>query len=89
MSREEKKHYVKDLDKRLKAETIYSIIAEKLWALEAEELGFDSTDIMKYTFQTVTDMNLRDALYRKEILEKVVISPEIISEAKRRAIYGS
>ena len=79
--------HIKGREERLKAETIYSIIAEKLWALESEELGFDSTDIMKYTFQTVTDMNLRDALYRKEILDKVVISPEILSEAKRRAIY--
>lgn len=79
--------HIKGREERLKAETLYSIIAEKLWALEAEELSFDSTDIMKYTFQNVTNMNLRDALYRKEILDKVVLLPEIINEAKRRALY--
>ncbi len=79
--------HIKGREERLKAETLYSIIAEKLWALESEELGFDSTDIMKYTFQNVTDMNLRDALYRKEILDKVKISADTISEAKRRALY--
>ncbi len=78
---------IKGREERLKAETLYSIIAEKLWAIESEELGFDSTDIMKYTFQNVTDMNLRDALYRKEILDKVKISDETINEAKRRALY--
>ncbi len=79
--------HIKGREERLKAETLYSIIAEKLWAIESEELGFDSTDIMKYTFQNVIDMNLRDALYRKEILDKVTISPEVINTAKRRSLY--
>ncbi len=79
--------HIKGREERLKAETLYSIIAEKLWAIESEELGFDSTDIMKYTFQNVTDMNLRDALYRKEILDKVIITTETINEAKRRSLY--
>ena len=74
-------------NERLKAETLYSIIAEKLWALEAEELGFDSTDIMQYTFSVVKDMNLRDVLYRKEISDKIKISPKTFTEAKRRALH--
>ncbi len=79
--------HIKGREEHLKMETIYSIIAEKLWALEAEELSLDSTDVMRFTFQNVKDMNLRDALYRKQIMDKVVISPETIYEAKRRAIY--
>jgi len=79
--------HIKGREDHLKAETLYSIIAEKLWALEAEELGFDSTDVMQLTFKNVKDMNLRDALYRKEIMDKVVILPEVVREAKRRSLY--
>ncbi len=75
----------KGREERLKAETLYSIIAEKLWALKADELGFDSTDIMQLTFKNVEDMTLRDALYNKEITSKIVINPQAIAEAKRRA----
>ncbi len=79
--------HIKGREEHLKNETLYSIIAEKLWALQAEELGFDSTDVMKFTFKNVKDMNLRDALYRQQIMDKVVILPETVYEAKRRAIY--
>ena len=78
--------HIKGRENRLKAETLYSIISEKLWALEAEELGFDSTDVMNYTFQAVEDMNLRDALYRKEIKSKLSKDPEKYYEAKKRAL---
>lgn len=79
--------HIKGRENHLKAEILYSIIAEKLWALESENLGFDSTDVMKLSFQNIKDMNLRDALYRKVILDKVDILPETINEAKRRALY--
>lgn len=75
-----------DRENRLKAETLYSIISEKLWALEAEELGFDSTDIMNYTFQVVEDMHLRDALYKKEIKSKLFKDPAKYAEARKRAL---
>jgi len=78
--------HTKGRENRLKAETLYSIISEKLWALEAENLGFDSTAIMNYTFQAVEDMHLRDALYRKEIKSKLSKNPEKYAEAKKRAL---
>lgn len=77
----------KGREERLKAETLYSIIAEKLWALKADELGFDSTDIMQLTFKNVEDMTLRDALYNKKITSKIVINLQTIAEAKRRAYH--
>ncbi len=73
-------------ENRLKAETLYSIISEKLWALEAEDLGFDSTDVMNYTFRAVEDMHLRDALYQKEIKSKLSKEPAKYSEARKRAL---
>lgn len=78
--------HIKGREERLKAETIYSIIAEKLWALEAQELGYDSSAVMKYTFQSVEDLHLRDALYRKEIKSKLSNDPEKYAEAKKRAL---
>ena len=78
--------HIKGREERLKAETIYSIIAEKLWALEAEELGYDSSAVMKYTFQSVEDMHVRDALYRKEIKSKLSDDPDKYTEAKKRAL---
>ena len=78
--------HIKGRENRLKAETLYSIISEKLWALEAEELGFDSSDVMNYTFQAVEDMHLRDALYRKEIKSKLSKDPAKYTEAKKRAL---
>lgn len=77
---------IKGRENRLKAETLYSIISEKLWALEAEDLGFDSTDVMNYTFQAVEDMYLRDALYQKEIKSKLSKEPAKYYEAKKRAL---
>ena len=78
--------HIKGREERLKAETLYSIIAEKLWALKAEELGFDSSAVMEYTFKAVEDMYLRDALYRKEIKDKTSIDPKKYAEAKKRAL---
>ena len=78
--------HIKGRENRLKAETLYSIISEKLWALEAEKLGFDSTAVMNYTFQAVEDMHLRDALYRKEIKSKLSKDPAKYTEAKKRAL---
>jgi parvulin-like peptidyl-prolyl isomerase len=77
----------KKSEERLKAETLYSIIAEKLWALKAEDLGFDTTDVMRLTFKNIEEMHMRDALYRKEIMSKVNISAKKIAEAKKRASY--
>ncbi|MEN8192697.1 MAG: peptidyl-prolyl cis-trans isomerase [Bacteroidota bacterium] len=78
--------HIQGREERLKAETIYSIISEKLWALEAEELGFDTTAVMNYSFQAVEEMYLRDALYQKEIKSKLVKDPEKYTEARRRAL---
>jgi len=60
-------------EERAKAKILYSIIAEKLWALEAENENYDTTDVMKYTYKSMEKSFLRDALYKKEIESKVKI----------------
>jgi parvulin-like peptidyl-prolyl isomerase len=63
---------------------LYSIIAEKLWALEAEREGLSNSELMKTTYKTIEKMYVRDALYRKEILDKVELTNEYLTEAFKR-----
>ena len=71
-------------EESLKREVLYSIIAEKLWALEAEAIGLDNSVLIKSTYKAVEKMYVRDALYRQEILNKVKLSDEYLIEAFRR-----
>ena len=69
--------YKKQMDTALKRrELLYSIIAEKLWALEAENKKLDSLSAMQSTFKQIEKMFVRDALYKAEITDKIVISEE-------------
>jgi len=52
---------------------LYTLIAEKLWAEYAREKGLDTAALMKRSFEPLKKMYLRDALFRKEIAEKVKI----------------
>ncbi len=58
----------------LKLEFLYSLIAEKLWADQAHQLGYDTTSVMKFVTKQYEDMFVRDALYRKDIKDKVKIT---------------
>ncbi len=71
-----------------KLELLYSMIAEKLWALEAENVKLDTTDIMNYTFKALEKMYWRDALYRKEIIDRVNHDPNEFILANQRAAYN-
>ena len=59
-----------------KSDLLYSLIAEKLWAYEAEALKLDTSDIMQITFKTIEKMFVRDALYKIEIADKIKITNE-------------
>lgn len=59
-----------------KIEFLFSLIAEKLWALEAMNRGMDTTDVMKFTTESFTKMFVRDFLFKKEILEKSTVSDQ-------------
>lgn len=67
-----------------KEDLLYSIIAEKLWALAAEEKGLDASDIMKKTFKIIEKMYVRDALYEKEIKSKIKIDAEELLKGTER-----
>ncbi len=53
---------------------LYTLIAEKLWAQESEALGSDTLEIMKFSKEEFEKMFVRDALYKKEITDKIKIT---------------
>lgn len=61
-----------------KIEFLFSLIAEKLWALEASDRKLDTTDVMKFTSKSFEKMFVRDLLFQKEIKDKISISDEEI-----------
>jgi parvulin-like peptidyl-prolyl isomerase len=75
---------INGVEESMKLEVLYSIIAEKLWALEADAIGLDKSELLTSTYKAIEKMYVRDALYAKEILSKVNISDEYLNEAFRR-----
>lgn len=63
----------------VKYDFLYSLIAEKLWANEAERMGFASTEKFNFYFQPLKDMFVRDALFKKEVDDKVKLTASDIN----------
>jgi peptidyl-prolyl cis-trans isomerase C len=67
-----------------KIEFLFSLIAEKLWALEAQTLHLDTTEVIKFSTLTFEKMFVRDLFFKKEIKEKIIITNDEISEGLKR-----
>ena len=61
---------MKDIKEALKKDFLYTLIAEKLLAKEALEQNVDTSEIVRYNLNEFKKMFVRDALYRKEIMDK-------------------
>ena len=79
-------HYSRDEfnEDSSKHDLIYSLIAEKLLAQEAERLGYDTLSYYKNSVEQMRDLYVRDALYRKEVDSKVNITSGDIQKALDR-----
>jgi parvulin-like peptidyl-prolyl isomerase len=66
---------------------LYTLIAEKLFALEAERNNADTSEIMKYTYNEIERMYLRDALYKIEITDRIFITDDELKTAAEREMY--
>ncbi len=64
-----------------KQDFLYSILAEKLWYLEAREKGIESSDLFQFYYKPIEDIHLRDALFKLEVLDKVKLSAQEVSDA--------
>lgn len=67
-----------------KLKFLYTLIAEKLWSLQALEEKLDTTDAMKITYESFLKMFVRDFLYQKGIRNKVNPSDQEILTAYAR-----
>lgn len=70
----------KSITNSIKLEFLYTLIAEKLWALESELRGFDTTEAIKFSEKAFEKMFVRDALFTREIKDKVSVSENELIE---------
>lgn len=73
----------------LKLQFLYTIIAEKLWALEAENMQLDTTEALKTAISAIEKLYVRDALFSEEVKDKIKITEEqyINGVVKNSKIY--
>lgn len=69
----------------LKADFFYSLIAEKLWYLEAMNQGADRTEEFLFYFKPLEDLFLRDALFKMEVESKIKLSAADVNNALSKA----
>ncbi len=77
---------VKGMEESNKLEFLFTIIAEKLFALEANELRLDTTEVIRFSTKAFEKMFVRDALFQREVRNKISVSEdEIIIATIRNA----
>lgn len=76
---------VKRWTEALKLEFLYTIIAEKLWAMDAYQKGYNKNEVMQFSEKTFEKMFIRDALYHQEIKSKIEITEEQFIEGYLRS----
>jgi parvulin-like peptidyl-prolyl isomerase len=68
-----------------KIEFLFSLVAEKLWALEAASNKLDTTEVIRFTSTTFEKMFVRDALFKKEIKDKIIITDQELIEGLKNS----
>ena len=58
----------------IKYDFLYSLIAEKRWAMDAEKMGIVKTKQFDFYFKPIEDLFVRDALFKQEVENKVTVS---------------
>ncbi len=70
-----------------KDELLYTLIAENLFAIEAQRRGLDTLSVLKNNYIPLEKMFLRDALYQREIADKVELNIKKFNEGLKLASY--
>jgi len=74
-------------DGKAKEELLYTLIAEKLFSIEAENKGLDTSASMKSSYVPLEKMYVRDGLYKQEISDKVEFDINKFNEGLVRADF--
>jgi len=70
-----------------KEELLYTLISEKLFAQKAEELNLDTLEVIETNYIPLKKLYVRDALYKKEIKNKVQLDNFKFIQGLKRASY--
>ena len=68
----------------LKKEFLFSLIAEKVWALEGRERRYDTNTVFLHSIKSLEKLFVKDELFRKEVESKIYISSDEIIKALER-----
>jgi len=68
----------------IKKEFLYSLIAEKLWALEANETLFDTIPVIKNSLKSLEKLFVKDELYKEKVESQINISADEIAAGLKR-----
>ncbi|MDO8548985.1 MAG: hypothetical protein Q7S39_02390 [Ignavibacteria bacterium] len=73
-------NYSTDNPDTLRKAFLYSLIAEKLWAMEAIELSYDTLEAVRYSMENLRKLLIKDELYKEEVESKINITDEEIAK---------
>ena len=77
-------NYSKSNIDSIKKEFLYSLVAEKLWALEADELQIDTIESVKFSLKSLQKLFVKDELYKQEVESKINLTSSEISTGLSR-----
>ena len=75
------KRHIEQMDDSNKLEFLFTLIAEKLFALEAKNLKLDTTEVIKFSRRAFERMFVRDKLFQEEIRNKISVTDNELIEA--------
>ncbi|WP_337873481.1 peptidylprolyl isomerase, partial [Ignavibacterium sp.] len=75
------KRHNQKMDDSNKLEFLFTLIAEKLFALEAKDLKLDTTEVIQFARKAFERMFVRDKLFQEEIKKKISITEKEILSA--------
>ncbi len=75
------RRHIKQKDDSNKLEFLFTLIAEKLFALEAKNLRLDTTEVIRFSKKAFEKMFVRDKLFQEEVRNKIFISDQELLEA--------
>ena len=64
----------------IKYDFLYSLIAEKVWATEAQELGISNSEQFNFFFKPIQDLFVRDELFKVEVKDKVKLTANDVTD---------
>src|SRR3989304_7557402 len=73
--------------REFKKDFLYSLVAEMLWAKEADRMGISNDEKFKFFFKPIEDLFVRDALFKREIKDKVKLSANDVNGAINKSQF--